>query len=115
MKLCKVKITKDRTPTGTHFTYPEGYDAHVLSPFLYQNEGDNIEHCLATVPDDFKFTKDMEEVDKETAEVLVDSWIDDDKDLDAAIVAGKISFEEITECKMKRREYCKDSYLLSRT
>jgi len=106
MKLCKVKIIKNRTAAGTHFNYPTGYNSKVLSPFFYQNEGGPIEYCIATVPDDFKFTEDMAEVDKETAENYIDTAVDDDKDIKAAAIVGKMTAEEIVIIKEKKKEWC---------
>lgn len=83
MKLCKVKIRKERDAedTQTKFVYPQGYDSKVASPFVYQNEGKDEEYCLAHVPDGFTFTGDMVEVTELEAEALIDVWTDNDKDM----------------------------------
>lgn len=83
MKICKVKIKKERNAedTQTKFVYPENYDPQVASPFIYQDEGKDIEYCLAQVPDEFYFTSDMSEVTELEAEALIDSWTDNNKDM----------------------------------
>ena len=124
MKLCKVSITKNRNTGDTqcNFVYPVGYDAKVLSPFMYQDEGKSSEFCLATVPDDFKFTDDMVEVSKIDAEALVDTYVDGNKDIvkkttdltaslegkDEAevLVATTKNTEEIADYKTRRKVWC---------
>jgi hypothetical protein len=86
MKTAQIKIKKERLNGGkeTKFHYPAGYNDSV-SPFIYEldstkenpdEDSMNVEYCLASVPDDFTFTKDMVEVDKATAETLVDKFVD---------------------------------------
>lgn len=83
MKLCKVTITKSRNAGDTHcsFTYPSGYNAAVVKPFIYENQGNETEHCVAQVPDDFTFTDNMVELTQQQAETLVDDYVDTDRDL----------------------------------
>ena len=106
MKLCKVKIIKKRGEGRTDFVYPEGYDAHIASPFIYQNEGKDLEFCLATVPDDFKFTEDMAEITTELAEATVETWIDDDKDIKTVVTNDKIDAERLIEIKENKKKCC---------
>ena len=100
MKTCKVKIEKKRVGIRCDFIYPPDYDVSILSPFMYQDEGKDEEYCLATVPDDFKFTDAMVEVTKEDAEKDIDSWavsnINNKKDVTA---------EELTTIKNKRKAW----------
>lgn len=90
MLYAKVKITKNRTGLRTDFKYPDGYDAEKVSPVIYQNEGKNIEFCIALVADDYKFSKDIEEINKTEAETLIDAWIDVDKDIKPEIDRAEI-------------------------
>ena len=100
--ILKVKIDKkDRNPGKTNFKYPNGYDAEIISPFIYQNEGKTTEYCLAHAPDDFKTTKDMVEVTSVESNKIIDSWVDDDKDLKS--YDGKTVEEVREEIKTKKK------------
>ena len=85
MKVAKVTIKKDRSGASTKFNYPVGYDAKVIVPLLYQNEGKSTEYCLAHVPDDFIFTDDIVEVSANDADQHIDEWVGADKDLIASV------------------------------
>lgn len=106
MKLCKVKITKNRTEERTDFSYPQGYNANIIKPFIYENQGNNVEYCLAQVPDDFSFTNDIVEINQIDAEALVDSWVDSDKDIIQAVSNGKITTEELNQIKDRKKTWC---------
>lgn len=104
MKIAKVKITKHRNGDETKFEYPTGYDAKVISPFIYQNEGQGVEFCLAHIPDNFTFTEDMIEVNEEQCEALVRAWVEKDKDYQEDVKDQQgniISKEDIISTKIK--------------
>lgn len=79
MAIYKVTINKDRTGNGTKFSYPSGYVAKNFNPFLYENKGNNTEHCLA-VGDNGLETTGIELIDTTTAETLIEDYINNDKD-----------------------------------
>ncbi|MBD3407313.1 MAG: hypothetical protein GF411_14445 [Candidatus Lokiarchaeota archaeon] len=101
MKLCKVKIRKirDENDTQCQFVYPDGYSAKIIKPFAYENRGNEYEHCLAEVPDDFIFSNDMAEIDPYTAKLLVHEWADNDKDISSEIDRDNL--------KISKEKYCK--------
>lgn len=105
MKICKVRISKVVTGNMTSFSYPAGYDKNKINPFIYQNEGLATEYCLATVADDFVFTPDMVEVSAINAASIIDSWIDSDVSLVAALTSGKISESDIEEIKERKKSH----------
>ena len=81
MKYCKIKINKIRGAT-TKFVYPESYDSNIFKPVCYENKGNDIEYCVALVDDTFDLTQDgFEEIDKATAESLIEDYVNNDKDI----------------------------------
>ena len=96
MEYAKVEIGKVKTNKNggveTKYNYPTGYDPHVLSPIMYQNEHLEIEHCLALVPDNFTFTDKMVKQTLTQAKALIDKWVDSDKDFNPE---GEITRDQI--------------------
>lgn len=76
MKVVRVTIDKVRTPEMTTMSYPSGYDIDVVAPFVYQDEGGDVESCLALVPDDYVGSKGIDIITNADAGKLIDSWVD---------------------------------------
>ena len=102
MKIAKIKIIKKRNAEDTEclFEYPEGYDEKIVSPICYQDENNNTEFCIATVPDDFKFTADMVEQTKENAEKEIDSYVNENRFIKANL---KLTAEDVTKIKDNKK------------
>jgi len=101
MNVVKIRITKTRNAddTQTSFEYPEAYDKAIISPFIYEDQGNETEHCLALVAEDFKVSTGMEFVSVSEAEALIDSWVDSNKDLTEATP------EDIADIKEKKKSW----------
>ena len=101
MNIVKIAITKVRNAedTQTSFVYPDAYNKTKISPFIYEDQGNETEHCLALVAEDFQVSTGMEFVSVEEAEALIDSWIDSNKDLTEATP------EDIADIKEKKKSW----------
>jgi len=86
-KILKVKIKRDQTPAGTHYTYPLEYDAKKIQVLCYestgelevvQNRGNKNEYCIGVVKDEhasqFLKSKDIIEITQKNANVLGRKW-----------------------------------------
>ena len=80
MAIYKIKINKERTGNGTKFNYPDSYNAQNFNPFVYENKGNNTEHCLAKGNAGLEATG-IEEIDTATAETLIDNYVSTNKDM----------------------------------
>lgn len=83
-KFCKCEIQKDRTGTGTDFTWPSGHDEQVHTVVYYENKGNSVEHAVSVVPDDFDFSQNgYTELTKAEAKSAIGDYVQNNKDLSA--------------------------------
>lgn len=100
MGIYKIELKKERKDGTTHFIYPAGYDSYIFDPFLYQNEGKDVEYCLAKADDSKVKTSDkIVKLTKTQAKKLVDNYVDSDKDISLI----KEKFKNLDEQKNKRK------------
>ena len=106
MKYCQVKINKNRSNLGTSYIYPEGYDPYLHQVIYYENKGQEIEHCVSMVPNDFDFSQaGYAELTEEKAGIEIDDYIDNDKDL---ILHAESEHATLDDLKNAIRIKCKN-------
>ena len=102
MGIYKIEIEKERSGGVTKFKYPKGYSELVFSPFLYQNEGKDKEYCLAKADDTKAITNDkIVKITKTEAKKLIDSFVNNDKDIKGQPEAN-LTVEQVKEKRKKK-------------
>ena len=82
-KVVKVQIVKQRNAedTQTKMVYPQMYKSAEVSPFIYQEEGAEIEYCLGTGGDGYTEVDGITIVTNAEAIELINAWVDGSKAL----------------------------------
>lgn len=100
----KVKISKQRSPNGTKFIYPEGYDPEKIKVVAYQDEGLDEELCIGIVDDDFQLNDKIIEITEEEINTLGKEYKPQEKkitDQSAVLLALSTPEAERTEEQIK--------------